>query len=96
MKDWGAEEVGFEPTVPENGTPVFETVARPATDASNTQTPNELRDVSLPDGPSEGHDLAHDACQTDPDLALVHAASDRLPEAVRAGMVAMVKAAARE
>ena len=37
--------------------------------------------------------MAHDACQTDPDLALVHAASDRLPEAVRAGMVAMVKAA---
>jgi hypothetical protein len=30
----------------------------------------------------------------DPDLALVNAAWDRLPEAVKAGIVAMVKAAA--
>jgi hypothetical protein len=32
---------------------------------------------------------------TDPDLALVNAAWDRLPEAVKAGIVAMVKAAAK-
>jgi hypothetical protein len=32
-----------------------------------------LRDASLPDDPSGGPDLAHNACQTDPDLALVHA-----------------------
>jgi hypothetical protein len=31
----------------------------------------------------------------DPDLALVHATWDRLPEAVRAGIVAMVKAAVK-
>jgi hypothetical protein len=39
--------------------------------------------------------LRHDTCQTDPDLAAVVAAWDRLPEAVRAGIVAMVKAASK-
>ena len=38
------------------------------------------------------HHLATDTCQTDPDLAAVVDAWDRLPEAVRAGIVAMVKA----
>jgi hypothetical protein len=37
--------------------------------------------------------LATDTCRTDPDLAAVIDAWDRLPEAVRAGIVAMVKAA---
>jgi hypothetical protein len=40
-------------------------------------------------------DLIHDTCQIDPDLATVVHAWDRLPEAVRAGIVAMVKAAAK-
>jgi hypothetical protein len=35
--------------------------------------------------------LIHDTCQTDPDLATVIDAWDRLPEAVRAGIVAMVE-----
>jgi hypothetical protein len=35
------------------------------------------------------------AAPTDPDLAAVIDAWDRLPEAVRAGIVAMVKAASR-
>jgi hypothetical protein len=39
--------------------------------------------------------LIHDTCQTDPDLAAVIDAWGRLPEAVRAGIVAMVKAASR-
>ena len=43
--------------------------------------------------PPVGHPLATDTCQTDPDLAAVIAAWDRLPEAVRAGIVAMVRAA---
>jgi hypothetical protein len=34
-----------------------------------------------------------DTCQTDPDLALILAAWSTLPAPVRAGMVAMVKAA---
>jgi hypothetical protein len=37
--------------------------------------------------------LRHDTCQTDPDLARIVNAWDRLPEAVRAGIVAMVRAA---
>ncbi|HZW31432.1 MAG TPA: hypothetical protein VFF52_12035 [Isosphaeraceae bacterium] len=37
----------------------------------------------------------HDACQTDPDLAQIVAAWDRLPAAVKAGIVAMVQAAAK-
>jgi hypothetical protein len=37
--------------------------------------------------------LRHDTCQTDPDLAAVIDAWGRLPEAVRAGIAAMVKAA---
>ena len=51
-------------------------------------TDNDLRMST----PSVGHHLATDTCQTDPDLASVVDAWDRLPEAVRAGIVAMVKA----
>jgi hypothetical protein len=40
-----------------------------------------------------GHQLATDTRQTTPDLATVIDAWDRLPEPVRAGIVAMVKAA---
>jgi hypothetical protein len=39
--------------------------------------------------------LATDTCQTDPDLAAVVDAWDRLPEAVRAGIVAMARAATK-
>jgi hypothetical protein len=37
----------------------------------------------------------HDICQTDRDLAIVVNAWDRLPDAVRAGIVAMVRAATK-
>jgi hypothetical protein len=40
------------------------------------------------------HHIPTDTCPTDPDLATVVNAWDRLPEAVRAGIVAMVRAAA--
>jgi hypothetical protein len=39
--------------------------------------------------------VIHDTRQTDPDLAVIIDAWDRLPEAVKAGIVAMVKAAAK-
>ena len=55
---------------------------------------NPHQDLRLSPG-SLGHHLATDTCQTDPDLALVNAAWDRLPKAVRAGIVAMVKAAVK-
>jgi hypothetical protein len=37
--------------------------------------------------------LRHDTCQTDPDLARIVDAWPTLPEAIRAGIVAMVQAA---
>ena len=37
--------------------------------------------------------LPNDTCQTDPDLAAVVAAWPELPEAIKAGILAMVKAA---
>jgi hypothetical protein len=45
--------------------------------------------------PPVSHPVPTDNCQTDPDLAAVIAAWDRLSEAVRAGIVAMVKAASK-
>ncbi len=44
---------------------------------------------------SVGHLMATDSCQTDPDLAAVVDAWDRLPEAIRAGITAMVKTASK-
>ncbi len=38
------------------------------------------------------HQLPTDKCQTDSDLAAVIDAWDRLPEAIKAGIMAMVKA----
>jgi hypothetical protein len=40
--------------------------------------------------------VIHDTCQNHPDLAAVVAAWPRLPEAIRAGIVAMIKAASPE
>jgi hypothetical protein len=42
-----------------------------------------------------GHHLAADTCQTDPELAVAIEAWPSMPEAVRAGIVAMVKAASK-
>jgi hypothetical protein len=45
--------------------------------------------------PLSATETATRAIPSDPDLATVIDASDRLPEAVRAGIVAMVQAAAK-
>jgi hypothetical protein len=45
--------------------------------------------------PPVSHHFPTDTCQTDPDLTAVIHAWDRLPEAVRAGIVAMVRAASK-
>jgi hypothetical protein len=45
--------------------------------------------------PSVGHHLATDTCQTDLDLARIVDAWPTLPEALKAGILAMVKAASR-
>jgi hypothetical protein len=39
-------------------------------------------------------DLRHDTCQTDPDLAQIHAVWSSLPTAVRASIMMLVQAAA--
>ncbi len=50
---------------------------------------NDLRIAT----PPVSHPIPTDTCQNDPDLTAVIEAWDRLPEAIRAGIVAMVKAA---
>jgi len=58
----------------------------------NASSGNGLR-ISTP---AVAHHLPTDICKNDPDLHLVASVWGRLPEAVRAGIVAMVKAAARD
>ena len=60
-------------------------------DLRKMQSGNGLRISSQP----LSHSVPTDTCQNDPELAVVIEAWDRLPEAVRAGIVAMVKAASR-
>ena len=67
-------------------TPVFETGSARA-DSSETKGVSLHQDPLVPV-------LRFDTRQIDPDLAAVIDAWDRLPEAVRAGIVAMVRAAA--
>jgi hypothetical protein len=52
---------------------------------------NDLRIAT----PLLSHPIPTDTCQNDPDLAAVIEAWDQLPEAIKAGILAMVKAAAR-
>jgi hypothetical protein len=52
-----------------------------------------LQDKSLgEDAPSLAHHLPTDTCRLNPDLAIVIETWEKLPEPVRAGIVAMVKA----
>ena len=62
---------------------------RPLPECSKGMPGNSLRQ-----GPSQvAEHLPNDTCQTDPDLAAVVAAWPELPEAIKAGILAMVKAA---
>ena len=45
--------------------------------------------------PAVSHHFPTDTCKNDPGLAAVIEAWDRLPEAIRAGILAMVKAASK-
>jgi hypothetical protein len=58
--------------------------------ASDNSCP--LKDLGIEDQ-EDSHHLPTDACKTDPNLATVVAAWPTLPEAIRAGILAMVKAA---
>ena len=64
---------------------------RPLHDSPTNNSAKRLR-LSAP--PVADH-LPTDTCKTDPDLAAVVDAWPELPEAIKAGIVAMVKAAAR-
>ena len=62
---------------------------RPVAGSPKGSLPNDLRQPAH----SVAHHLPTDTCRTDPDLAAVVAAWTELPKAIRAGIVAMVKAA---
>ncbi len=81
------EGVGFEPT---DGLHHLR-FSRPSIKIRKDKRDKDLRN----EAPPVGHHLATDTCQTDPELAAVIEAWPSIPEAVRAGIVAMVKAAAK-
>ena len=62
---------------------------RPQAGSPMGPLPKDLREPA----PAVTHHLPTDTCKTDPGLAAVVAAWPELPEAIRAGIVAMVKAA---
>ena len=62
---------------------------RPEAGSFKGSFPNDLRQTT----PSVAPHLSTDTCKTDPDLAVAVAAWSELPEAIRTGIVAMVKAA---
>ena len=81
-----AERGGFEPPRPvsqSNGL---------ANRPSRRAKPNPGKSLRLA-RESVAHHLPTDTCQNDPDLAAVVTAWPGLPEAIKAGIVAMVKAA---
>jgi hypothetical protein len=62
----------------------------------DTASPNHDQESELRQTSQDfAHYLPTDTCQTDPDLAAVVAAWPELPEAIRAGILAMVKAASK-
>jgi hypothetical protein len=58
-------------------------------DSHNAPSCNALRTETMP----AGHLMATDTCQIDPDLAAILDAWPTLPDALKVGIVAMVKAA---
>ena len=65
--------------------------SRPSIKIRKDKRDKDLRN----EAPPVGHHLATDIRQTDPDLTTIVNAWHRLPEAVRAGIVAMVEAASK-
>ncbi len=64
-------------------------IMRPQSGSLKGSLPNDLRQLA----PSVAHHLPTDTCKTDPDLAAIVAAWPHLPEALKRGILAMVKAA---
>jgi hypothetical protein len=61
---------------------------------ADPREPLKIRDET-PHQRSLAPDLIHDTCQTDPDLAQINAAWPNLPDAVRASIMMLVKAAGK-
>ena len=64
-------------------------IMRPQSGFPKSSLPNDLRQPA----PSVAHHLPTDTCKTDPDLAAIVAAWPELPQAIRSGILAMVRAA---
>jgi hypothetical protein len=64
---------------------------RPITESRKPDEDNGLRVAA----PSVSHHLATDTCQTDPDLARIVDAWPALPDAIKAGILALVQAAGK-
>ena len=64
---------------------------RPQAGSPKGRLTNDLRQLA----PSVAHHLPTDTCKNDPDLSAVVAAWPELPEAIKASILAMVKATAR-
>jgi hypothetical protein len=60
---------------------------------SKSQPPNRLRSESFDKDSPIDLPRIHDNCQSDPELALINEVWPELPAPVRAGIVAMVRAA---
>jgi hypothetical protein len=65
---------------------------RPQPGSRNDRTDKDLRQGDA----RASHHIPTDNCRTDPGLTAVIEAWDRLPEAIRAGIMAIVKAASKE
>ena len=64
---------------------------RPQIAFHNDKSPQDLPQS----GTVSAEHLPNDSCKTDPDLAAVVAAWPDLPEAIKSGIIAMVKAASK-
>ena len=62
---------------------------RPIGQTSKANASNELSQPTI----SDSHHIPTDTCHSDPDLTALIDAWDGLPEAIKAGILAMVKAA---
>jgi hypothetical protein len=89
--DVGSARVAFGITGEATRTPDLR-IMRPQTDFHNDSADKDLRQGDS----KRSHHFPTDNCKSDPGLALVIEAWDRLPEAVHAGIVAMVKASAHQ
>jgi hypothetical protein len=76
----------------ERGSRIESPEAAPQTDRRKSHPAKEHQPATAHKRTPFDPNLRHDTCQTDPDLAAVVDAWDALPKAVRAGIVAMVRA----